>query len=43
MTIGGWTFLVISLSFVWGLCIWCYRRVIRHPERFEPPPDSLGG
>ena len=42
MTIGGWIFLGISLTFVWGLTIWCFWKVARG-ARIEPPPDSLGG
>jgi hypothetical protein len=29
MTIGGWIFMSLSLAFVWGLAIWCYRKVLR--------------
>ena len=29
MTIGGWFFMIGSLSMVWGLAIWCYSRVLR--------------
>jgi hypothetical protein len=29
MTIGGWIFMSVSLVFVWGLAVWCYRRVLR--------------
>jgi hypothetical protein len=28
MTILGWIFLIVSLSFVWGLTIWCYYKVL---------------
>jgi hypothetical protein len=35
MTFFGWVFLVTSLTFVWGLTIWCFRRVLSFPE--EPP------
>lgn len=42
MTIGGWIFLGLSLTFVWGLTIWCFSKVLRG-ARIEPPPDSLGG
>jgi hypothetical protein len=27
MTVLGWTFLIVSLAFVWGLTIWCYYKV----------------
>lgn len=43
MSPGGWIFLTLSLGFVWGLCAWCYFRVLRHGAKLEPPPDSLGG
>lgn len=29
MTIGGWIFMALSLASVWGLALWCYRRVLR--------------
>ncbi|HUP47696.1 MAG TPA: hypothetical protein VNA04_02795 [Thermoanaerobaculia bacterium] len=41
MTIGGWIFLGASLTFVWGLTIWCFNTVLRG-AKIEPPPDSLG-
>jgi hypothetical protein len=28
MTIGGWIFMTVSLAFVWGLLIWCFRRIL---------------
>lgn len=43
MSVGGWIFLTVSLSFVWGLMIWCFNRVLRGGAHIEPPPDSLGG
>ncbi|MGA7616186.1 MAG: hypothetical protein WBX15_13510 [Thermoanaerobaculia bacterium] len=43
MTIGGWLFLTLSLGFVWGLCGWCFYRVIKGGAKIEQPPDSLGG
>ncbi len=39
MTIGGWIFLIASLSFVWGLVIWCFKRVLSFPE--EPPAEPV--
>lgn len=42
MTIGGWIFLLSSLAFVWGLTIWCFKKVLGG-AKIEPPPDSLGG
>lgn len=29
MTTAGWIFMLVSLAFVWGLALWCYRRVLR--------------
>lgn len=43
MTLGGWVSLILSLSFVWGLCIWCFWRVFKGGSKIELPPDSLGG
>lgn len=31
MTPAGWTLLIVSLSFVWGLTGWCYYRVLTAP------------
>jgi len=38
MTFMGWVFLGISLSFVWGLTVWCFYRVVTAPE---PPPEEV--
>lgn len=43
MTVGGWIFLISSLSFVWGLCIWCFYKVLTASKDIEVPPESLGG
>jgi hypothetical protein len=44
MTIGGWIFLTVSLAFVWGLCGWCFYKVLTTPDdHVVKPPDSLGG
>lgn len=29
MTIGGWIFMFLSLTFVYGLAGWCYNRLLR--------------
>ena len=42
MTTGGWVFLILSLSFVWGLLVWCFYKVLTGSE-IELPPESLGG
>jgi hypothetical protein len=38
MNAGGWIFLIASLSFVWGLTLWCYYRILSSPE---PPPEAV--
>lgn len=38
MTALGWTFMVLSLAFVWGLTGWCFYRVFTLPP--EMPPDE---
>lgn len=45
MTFLGMVFMVTSLAFVWGLAIWCYRKVLTAPpeDHVVKPPDSLGG
>lgn len=35
MTPMGWLFLLASLSFVWGLALWCFYKVLSFHE--EPP------
>lgn len=32
MTAWGWTFMTVSLTFVVGLVIWCYAKVLRDPN-----------
>ena len=34
MTALGWVFLMVSLSFVWGLVGWCFYKVLT-----LPPPE----
>jgi len=43
MTPLGWIFLIVSLTFVWGLTGWCFYKVLTVEEEIERPPDSLGG
>lgn len=38
MTIMGWLFMAGSLAFVWGLTLWCFRKVLTAPE---PPPEQV--
>ena len=35
MTAGGWVLLIVSLSFVWGLAIWCYWKILSVPDATE--------
>ena len=40
MTIGGWIFMLSSLAFVWGLTLWCFKRVLSAPtDPAEPVKD----
>jgi len=32
LTVGGWVLLIGSLSFVWGLAVWCYYKVLSGPS-----------
>jgi len=44
MTTLGWIFLLVSLTFVWGLVSWCFYKVLTLKEEgFVEPPDALGG
>ena len=40
MTTLGWIFMLASLSFVWGLVIWCYSRILRLPPDKEIPKPT---
>lgn len=35
MTVLGWIFLLTSLTFVWGLTLWCFAKVLS--VRKDPP------
>ncbi len=35
MNTGGWIFMLVSLSLVWGTTIWAYTRLLS-----APPPDA---
>lgn len=41
MTIWGWLFLAISLTFVWSLLIWCYGKILRGHNDVDEGPDLL--
>jgi hypothetical protein len=36
MTPLGWVFMVVSVGFVWGLCGWCFFKVLS----YEEPPNN---
>jgi hypothetical protein len=38
MRLGGWVFLILSLSFVWGLAGWCYYKVLTYEEEDSVEP-----
>jgi hypothetical protein len=38
MTTLGWMFMITSLGFVWGLVLWCYKKVLSAPTA---PPQQL--
>lgn len=38
MTIGGWITMIVSLTFVWGLTFWCFKRVLTAPGEEKVPP-----
>jgi len=38
MTLGGWITMIGSLAFVWGLTIWCFRKVLETPQEENAPP-----
>jgi hypothetical protein len=35
MTVGGWIFMCVSVGFVWGLCLWCFSKVLTLPPEGE--------
>ena len=37
---GGTAFMVLSLVFVWGLTLYCFKRVLSAPEPIEPGPAA---
>lgn len=38
MTIGGWIFMLASVSFVLSLAIWCFARLFRTEDEGEDEP-----
>jgi hypothetical protein len=41
MTPLGWVFLLGSVSFVWGLTIWCFYRVLTLPDEETAVPEPV--
>ena len=37
MTIGGWIFMIASLTFVVSLLSWCFNRVFNPPQKTDIP------
>ena len=43
LTTGGWIMMIASIGAVTALVIYCYQRILRHPELDEPDlPGGLG-
>jgi len=38
MTIGGWVFMLLSVGSVWGLALWCFRRVLANHGKSNDEP-----
>jgi amino acid permease len=38
MTLAGWITMALSLTFVWVLTFWCFRRVLKSPQKEKAPP-----
>lgn len=38
MTVAGWITMGVSLSLVFGLVVWCYRRILASPQEEKVPP-----
>jgi hypothetical protein len=39
LSTSGWAFMLLSMAFVWGLALTCYRRVLRGPTPADPVKD----
>ncbi|MCA8978118.1 MAG: hypothetical protein KDC98_25550 [Planctomycetes bacterium] len=43
LTAGGWIMMILSIGAVTALVVWCYKRILTHPEIDEPDlPGGLG-
>ena len=43
LSAGGWIMMILSIGAVTALVVWCYKRILTHPEMKEPDlPGGLG-
>ncbi|MCB9878347.1 MAG: hypothetical protein H6835_12180 [Planctomycetes bacterium] len=43
LSTGGWIMMILSIGAVTGLVVYCYKRILTHPEMDEPDlPGGLG-
>lgn len=43
LTAAGWIFMILSIGAVTALVVYCYKRILTHPEMDEPDlPGGLG-
>ena len=43
LSAGGWIMMILSIGAVTALVVFCYRRIMTHPEQDEPDlPGGLG-
>ncbi len=43
LSTGGWIMMILSIGAVTTLVIYCYKRILTHPEQKEPDlPGGLG-
>ncbi|MEZ6036725.1 MAG: hypothetical protein R3F29_04550 [Planctomycetota bacterium] len=43
LTTAGWIFMILSIGAVTTLVVYCYKRILTHPEMDEPDlPGGLG-
>ena len=41
MTVAGWIFMCLSLTFVWSLVGWCYYRIVTTPKEVPQPTKDF--
>lgn len=43
LSTGGWIMMILSIGAVTALVVFCYKRILTHPEQDEPDlPGGLG-